>query len=70
MSFLSDAPFQAVDQVETWIGKTAVHDITSGSVSFAGPGHVGTQSGPHDEGPRLCGADHKIVKIAAHLESA
>jgi hypothetical protein len=28
------------------------------------------QSGPHDEGPRLSGADHKIVKIAAHLESA
>jgi hypothetical protein len=32
--------------------------------------HVGRQSGPHDEGPRLCVADHKIVKVAAHLESA
>lgn len=34
------------------------------------PGHVGRQSGPYDERPRLCGVDHKIVKIAAHLESA
>jgi len=32
--------------------------------------HVGRQSGPHDEGPGLCGADHEIVKIAAHLEPA
>ena len=46
------------------------HEINSDSVSFAGPGHVGRQSGPHDKGPRLCGPDHKIVKIAAHLESA
>ena len=28
------------------------------------------QSRPNDEGPRLCGADDKIVKIAAHLKSA
>ena len=42
-----------------------------GRVVASGPsGEFGRESGPHDEGPRLCGADHKIVKIAAHLESA
>ena len=33
---VADARFQSVDQVETWIGKTAVHDTTSDLASFAG----------------------------------
>src|SRR5580693_7070827 len=34
------------------------------------PGHIGRQSSLHDEGPRLRGVDHRIMKIATHLESA
>ena len=33
----ADARFKGVDQVETLIGKTAVHGTASDSVSFAGP---------------------------------
>jgi hypothetical protein len=43
---VADARFQAVDQVETWIGKTTVHDISSDSISVAGPGHIGGNQVP------------------------
>ena len=35
-----------------------------------GSAEAAMRSGPNDQGPRLCGADDEIVKVATHLESA
>ena len=68
---VADRRFQAVDQVETWIGKqTAGHDTTSDLASFAGPIASAGNQAPTIR-TALCRADQQqFVKVAAHLESA
>jgi hypothetical protein len=43
---VADARFQAVDQVEKWIGKTTVHDSTSDLISIAGPARSAGNQAP------------------------